>query len=140
MGVTAWSYGLRMAAAVVYLRMAPALRDALRTHAAESGVSLNAFAVQALAAAAGPEFLRDVRAGGAPSSVGDERRVLERPPKDRMNPIVTQYVTYWVDRLGRAEVSRVIANSKDHDRVWAWYVGRQAELAMLAEVSSPAAH
>jgi hypothetical protein len=43
-----------MSAAVVYLRMAPALRDALRNHAAESGVSLNAFAVQALAAAAGP--------------------------------------------------------------------------------------
>jgi hypothetical protein len=33
----------------------------------------------------------------------------------------------------------VIANSKDHDRVWAWYVGRQAELAALAEISSRAA-
>jgi predicted HicB family RNase H-like nuclease len=41
-----------MSAAVVYLRMAPALRDALRAQADASGVSLNAFAVQALAAAA----------------------------------------------------------------------------------------
>ena len=64
----------------------PRSRDALRNHAAESGVSLNAFAVQALAAAAGPEFLRDVRAGGTPSSVGDERRVLERPAADRDAP------------------------------------------------------
>ena len=137
MDVTGQSYGRPMSAAVVYLRMAPALRDALRNHAAESGVSLNAFAVQALAAAAGPEFLRDVRAGGTPSSVGDERRVLERPSADRMRPIVTQYVSYWVDRLGREATSRVIQNSKDHDRVWAWYVGRQAELATLAGVSSP---
>jgi HicB family len=121
-------------AAVVYLRMAPALRDALRGHAAESGISLNAFAVQALAAAAGPDFLRDVRAGGKPASVADERRVLEResPPADRMHSIVTQYATYWVDRLGRDHMSRVIANSKDRDRVWAWYVGRQAELAELS--------
>jgi hypothetical protein len=65
------------------------------------------------------------------------RRVPERPPADRMNAIVTQYVTYWVDRLGREQMSRVIANGKDHDRVWAWYVGREAELATLAEVSSP---
>src|SRR3954468_8627422 len=128
-----------MGAAVVYLRMAPALRDALRAHAVESGVSLNAFAVQALAAAAGPEFLRDVRAGGAPTSAADERRMLERPPRDGMKPIVTEYVTYCVDRLGRDAMSRVIANGKDHDRVWAWYVGHQAELATLAEVSPPGA-
>jgi hypothetical protein len=30
---------------------------------------------------------------------------------------------------------RVIANSKDHDGVSAWYVGREAELAALAEIS-----
>jgi hypothetical protein len=52
-----------------------------------------------------------------------------------MKPIVDRYVTYWVDRLGREHISRVAANSKDHDRVWAWYVGREAELAALAEVS-----
>jgi hypothetical protein len=103
-------------AAVVYLRMAPALRDAL----------------QALAAAAGPEFLRDVRGGGQPATVADAGRVLERPAPDRMRPIVERYVTYWVDRLGREQFSRVVANSKDHDRVWAWYVGRQAELAALS--------
>jgi HicB family len=119
-------------AAVVYLRMAPALRDALKTHADASGVSLNAFAVQALAAAAGPEFLRDVRSGGQPASVDDERRVLKRPAADRMRPIVEQYATYWVNRLGREHFSRVTADSKDHDRVWAWYVGRQAELAELS--------
>ena len=62
----------------------------------------------ALAAAAGPEFLREVRAGGTPSSVGHERRVLERPSADRMHPIVTQYVSYWVDRLGGEATSRVI--------------------------------
>ena len=94
----------------------------------------DAFAVQALAAAAGPEFLRDVRAGGQPVSVADDRRVLSRPPPDRMKPIVERYVTYWVDRLGRDHFARVIQNSKDHDRVWAWYVGREAELAALAEV------
>ncbi len=126
-------------AAVLYLRMAPALRDALRAHADASGVSLNAFAVQALAAAAGPDFLRDVRGGGQPVTVADERRMLERPAPDRMHPIVDRYVAYWVDRLGREHFSRVIANSKDHDRVWAWYVGREAELAALAEVSPRAA-
>ena len=122
-------------AAVLYLRMAPALRDALRAHAQESGVSLNTFAVQALAAAAGPEFLRDVRAGGQAVSVADDRRVLSRPAPDRMRPIVERYVTYWVDRLGRDQFGRVIQNSKDHDRVWAWYVGREAELAALAEAN-----
>jgi uncharacterized protein (DUF1778 family) len=120
-----------MPAAVVYLRMAPALRDALRAKADASGVSLNAFAVQALAAAAGPDFLRDVRAGGLPTTVDDDRRVLERPPPNRMQPIVERYVTYWVDRLGREQFSGVVANSKDQDRVWAWYVGREAELAEL---------
>jgi hypothetical protein len=113
--------------------MSPALHDALKQHAAESGVSLNTFAVQALAAAAGPEFLRDVRAGGKPATVADEQRVLVRP--DRMHPIVDKYIQYWIDRLGRDARARVIASSTDHDRVWAWYVGREAELAALAEVS-----
>ena len=133
MSVTGESYVAGMAA-VLYLRMAPALRDALRAQAQASGVSLNAFAVQALAAAAGPDFLRDVRSGGQPVSMADDRRVLSRPAPDRMKPIVERYVTYWVDRLGRDHFARVIQNSKDHDRVWAWYVGREAELAALAEV------
>jgi hypothetical protein len=131
MNVTGASYRAPMAA-VVYLRMSPALRAALQSQAADNGVSLNAFAVQALAAAAGPEFLRDVRSGGKPASVADERRVVVRPSPDKMRPIVEQYVTYWVDRLGTEHFSRVVANSKDHDRVWAWYVGRQAELAELS--------
>src|SRR3954449_1131540 len=99
-----------MGAAVVYLRMAPALRDALRAHAVESGVSLNTFAVQALAAAAGPEFLRDVRAGGSPTTVADQQRVLVRP--DRMHPIVDRYVQFWIDRLGIQARERVLAGSK----------------------------
>jgi len=122
-------------ASVVYLRMSPALHDALKGRAEASGISLNAFAVQALAAAAGPEFLRDVRAGGKPATVADERRVLVRP--ERMHPIVDRYRQYWIDRLGRDARARVIENSKDLDRVWAWYVGREAELAALAEVSLP---
>jgi hypothetical protein len=117
--------------------MSSALRDALRTRAENEGASMNAFAVQALAAAAGPEFLRDVRGGVTPTTVRDEQRVLTRP--ERMKPLVDRYVTYWVDRLGREAMSRVIAQSKDHDRVWAWYVGREAELATLAEVSARAA-
>jgi len=88
-----------MPAAVLYLRMSPALRDALREQAIESGISLNAFAVQALAAVAGPEFLRDVRAGGKPATLSDEQRVLVRP--ERMKPIV--------DRYALAEVSRPAA-------------------------------
>jgi HicB family len=124
-----------MPASVLYLRVSPALHDALKQHAADGGVSLNTFAVQALAAAAGPEFLRDVRAGGTPATPADEKRVLVRPNPEGMRRIVTEYVTYWVDRLGREHMSRVIANSKDHDRVWAWYVGRAAELAALAEIS-----
>jgi hypothetical protein len=121
-----------MPAAVVYLRMSNALREALRARATSEGVSMNAFAVQALAAAAGPEFLRDVRAGGTPATAHDEQRVLVRP--ERMKPIVDRYVTYWVDRLGSEAMSRVIAKSKDHDRVWAWYVGHEAELAELRQV------
>jgi hypothetical protein len=124
-------------AAVVYLRMSPGLRDALKHHADSSGISLNAFAVQALAAAAGPDFLRDVRGGGKPASVADERRVLTRPAPDHMQQIVDRYVQYWVDRLGREHFGRVLAGSKDRDKVWAWYVGREAELATLAEVSRP---
>jgi hypothetical protein len=112
--------------------MSSALRDALRARAENEGVSMNALAVQALAAAAGPEFLRDVRGGGMPTTVRDEQRVLVRP--ERMKPIVDRYITYWVDRLGREAMSRVIANSRDHDRVWAWHVGREAELAELAEL------
>ena len=53
--------------------------------------------------------------------------------RERMTPITDRYVTYWVDRLGREAMSRVIATSRDDDRVWAWYVGREAELATLAE-------
>jgi len=117
--------------------MSPALHDALKERAGASGISLNAFAVQALAAAAGPDFLRDVRAGGKPATSGDDQRVLVRP--DRMHPIVDRYVQYWVDRLGVDAQFRVLAASKDHDRVWAWYVGREAELAALAAVSSRAA-
>ena len=64
---------------------------------------MNTFAVQALAAAAGPEFLRDVRAGGTPATVTDERRVLVRP--ERMHPIVDRYVQYWIDRLGLERAS-----------------------------------
>jgi hypothetical protein len=124
-----------MPAAVLYLRMSAALRDALRDRAEAEGISMNAYAVQALAAASGPEFLRDVRAGGKPATVVDERRVLVRP--ERMHPIVDRYVQFWIDRLGRDARDRVLANSKDHDRVWAWYVGREAELAALAEVSRP---
>ncbi len=123
-------------AAVVYLRMAPALRDALRSSATESGVSLNAFAVQALAAAAGPAFLRDVRAGGEPVTVADTRRVLERPAPQKMQSICDQYVIFWTERLGRDRMSDLIKASKDHDRVWAWYMGRQTELAALAELRS----
>jgi hypothetical protein len=119
-----------MPAAVVYLRMSNALRDALRARAEGEGVSMNAFSVQALAAAAGPEFLRDVRAGGSPTTVNDERRVLVRP--ERMHPIVDQYVQYWIDRLGIDQRTKILASSKNHDRVWAWYVGREAELAALA--------
>jgi hypothetical protein len=126
-----------MASAVLYLRMSNTLRDALRTRAEHEGVSMNAFAVQALAAAAGPEFLRDVRAGGAPTTAAEEQRVLVRP--ERMHPIVDRYRQYWIDRLGIAARDRVIANSKDLDRVWAWYVGREAELATLAEVNRRAA-
>jgi hypothetical protein len=123
-----------MPAAVLYLGMSSALRDALRSRAEADGVSMNAFAVQALAAATGPEFLRDVRAGGAPATVRDEQRVLVRP--ERMHPVVDEYVHYWIDRLGRDARDRVLANSKDHDRVWAWHVGREAELAALAAARS----
>src|SRR4051794_9594557 len=104
-----------MPAAVVHLRMSNALRDALRTRAETEGVSMNAFAVQALAAAAGPEFLRDVRAGGSRATVTDEQRVLVRP--ERMHAIVDRYVQFWIDRLGLDAQERVRAASKDHDRV-----------------------
>jgi hypothetical protein len=93
--------------------MSPALHDALKER--------------------DPEFLRDVRLGGQPKTAADERRVLVRP--ERMHPIVDRYRQYWIDRLGIAARDRVIANSKDHDRVWAWYVGRETELAALAELS-----
>ena len=52
--------------AVVYLRMSPQLRDAVRAAADGAGCSLNAFAVQVLAAAAGDPAR--FRAGTAPAS------------------------------------------------------------------------
>lgn len=128
MSVVGQAYRPRMAA-VVYLRKAPALRDALRAHAAESGISLNAFAVQALAAAAGPEFLRDVRADGKPATEAGDRRVLTRPAPEKLQSICDEYVIFWIGRLGKERTSDLVAASKDHDTVWAWYVGRQAELA-----------
>ena len=70
------------------------------------------------------------------ATVADDQRVLVRP--ERMHPIVDRYVQYWIDRLGSDARARVLAHSKDHDRVWAWYVGREAELATLRSVSSPA--
>jgi hypothetical protein len=52
--------------AVVYLRMSPQLRDGLRVAADDAGCSLNAFAVQVLAAAAGdPARFRDRAAEAA---------------------------------------------------------------------------
>ncbi len=84
----------------------------------------------------GPRCLTDVAAGGEPASVDDQRRVLRRPPPCEMRPIAQVYVTYWVDRLGIDRMTDVIANSKDDDRVWAWYVGRQAELAALSPLEA----
>lgn len=71
-----------------------------------------------------------------PATVRDEQRVLVRP--ERMHPIVDRYVQCWIDRLGVDARSRVLAMSKDHDKVWAWYVGRETELAELSSVSRPA--
>jgi HicB family len=62
--------------AALLLRMAPQLRDGLRAAAAEAGCSVNAFAVQVLAAAAGdPSRFR----GAAPADGSEEQvRELER--------------------------------------------------------------
>ena len=95
--------------AVVYVRMAPALRDALRDHAESSGVSLNAFVVHALAAVSGPEFLRRVPDGGKPSTVAD-----------------------WLGKLGMQRLGEIMERAEDHDLVWAWWVGHRAEQDALA--------
>jgi HicB family len=113
--------------AVVYVRMAPALRDALREHAESSGLSLNAFVVHALAAASGPEFLRHVRDGGKPSTVADDREVVRRPSPDRMTFVVAAYRDYWLGKLGMERIAEIMERTKDHDLVWAWWVGHRAE-------------
>jgi hypothetical protein len=60
--------------AIVTLRMSRSLRDALHSAAAAAGCSLNGYALQILAAAAGdPARFRSVAADGA-----DERRDLAR--------------------------------------------------------------
>jgi hypothetical protein len=60
--------------ATVTLRMSPALRDALHTSAAAAGCSLNAYALQVLASAAGDA----ARFRGARDEAGDDPRDLER--------------------------------------------------------------
>ncbi len=104
-------------AAVVYVRMAPALREALRNAAAANGVSLNASAVHALGAAAGPDFLRDVSQGGKPKTIVDDRRVPRRPEPSRMGSLAAEYISYWVDRQGIDRLIEIGRRSKDHDVV-----------------------
>ena len=117
--------------AVLYLRMAPQLRAALAERAAESGVSLNAWAVNALAAAAGPEFLAPPSRGGAARTTVDAEQ-MTRPDPQGMKAIATEYRSYWFNRLGMEHARRVDQESRDHDRVWAWWVGHRREHQELA--------
>jgi hypothetical protein len=117
--------------AVVYVRMAPALRDALRDHADACGLSLNAFAVHALAAASGPEFLRRVSDGGSPRTVAEDREVIRRPGPDRMVFVVAAYRDYWLGKLGMERLGEIMRQASDHDVVWAWWVGHRAEQEAL---------
>lgn len=117
--------------AVLYLRMAPALRDALQARARESGVSLNAWAVNALAAAAGPEFLRTPAQGGAARTQSDAEQTT-RPDAEGMKRIAVEYRAYWLNRLGAEHVREVGEASRDDDVVWAWWVGHRRELQELA--------
>ncbi len=66
--------------ATVTLRMSGALRDGLRVAAAEAGCSLNAFAVQVLAAAAGQHtrFRGTMETGPTPDERARELRELPR--------------------------------------------------------------
>jgi hypothetical protein len=118
--------------AVVYVRMAPALRDALRDHAESCGLSLNAFVVHALAAASGPEFLRRVTDGGKPSTVADDRDVVRRPGPEKVGGVVAAYRDHWLGKLGMERLGEIMERAEDHDLVWAWWVGHRAEQDALS--------
>jgi len=116
----------RVKPAVFYLRMAPQLRDALAARAVESGVSLNAWAVNALAAAAGPDFLAAPSRGGAARTLIEAEQAT-RPDAEGMRRIAAEYRSYWINRLGPEHARRISTEARDGDRVWAWWVGHRRE-------------
>ena len=69
--------------AVVFLRMSPQLREGLRAAANEAGCSLNAFAVQVLAAAAGdPARFRQLIESAGPAAAPEIERDARGYPLD----------------------------------------------------------
>jgi hypothetical protein len=101
--------------AVVYLRMSPYLRDALRDAADKAGCSLNAFAVQVLAAAAGdPSRFRSVAEEAEPRTL--ERDALGYPlrAKERSEHIGARsdFIGTMGEEVGAKEM---VALVKRHD-------------------------
>ena len=91
--------------ATVTLRMSPALRDALHTAAAEAGCSLNAYALQVLASAAGDA----ARFRGGRDEAGDNPRDLER---DHLgNPLDPK--ARWAHVTARSKFAEVTAEESD---------------------------
>jgi hypothetical protein len=113
------------AAAVVALRMAPSLRDALKAAAADAGCSLNAFAVQVLASAAGdPARFRQAPEERTAAEVAAGRRALVRDDQgtpldgwERQLHLAARSEFFWhmKNQLAAGEVTALIARLDRED-------------------------
>jgi hypothetical protein len=122
--------------AVIYLRMSPQLRDGLRQAANDAGCSLNAFAVNVLAAAAGdPARFRGSTSGG--TGVHDLERDDQGYPLD--------WRARWEHRAARAEFLCVMERGRPSNEAVAlvrrldaenpWYFAEWRRLRTIEETA-----
>jgi hypothetical protein len=112
--------------AVVAIRMAPQLREALRQSAQAAGCSLNSFAVQVLAAAAGhgARFRGTAESGPTDEERALELREIERDGrgfphdwKQRSEHRAARSAFWWATQseLGAPEANRLVAQHDAED-------------------------
>jgi hypothetical protein len=118
--------------AVLFLRMSPQLRQALRHAADRAGVSLNAYAVQVLAAAAGDPagFRADVDEAVPPAELKRDHRGYPTSPRDRDIHMAARnhFMTETEKMLGAAEMFRLAKqlDAEDPGHYVEWERSRKA--------------
>jgi hypothetical protein len=119
--------------AIVTLRMSRSLRDSLHSAAAAAGCSLNGYAVQILAAAAGdPARFRSVSAGTTdePRDLVRDERGVPLQPKARGLHIAARsaFVEAMVAESGAVKADRLVRQHELDDPAFfvEWYRSREA--------------